>query len=56
MIRIGWPQAIYIALTLVGLVYAGIQHGRQREPRNAWHDLFGSAVAWALLWFGGFFG
>ena len=51
-----WPQAIYIALTLIGLGVAFQQHGSPKTGQhNAWATLLASAIIISLLYWGGFF-
>jgi hypothetical protein len=41
MIHIGWPQGIYLAWTVLGILCAGMQHN-QSIPRNGWGWLWRS--------------
>lgn len=52
---IGWPQIIYLALSFLAVGIALAKHGERREPWNVLHSILGSALALALLWWGGFF-
>ena len=52
----GWPQVIYIALTFMGLGVSIIKHGQPRLPHSMWTHLLAIAIAYPLLWWGGFFG
>jgi hypothetical protein len=52
---IGWPQLIYLALSVLGLGIAIAKHGQPREPYNVVHSLIAICLAWPLLWWGGFF-
>ncbi len=54
-IQLGWPQAIYIAITLLGLILAAKDHGKPREPSSFWTQLIGSGITYVLLIWGGFF-
>lgn len=55
--NIGWPQAIYFALILVGIGLELARHGQVRKPsrHNAWTTIVASLLILALLWWGGFF-
>ena len=53
---IGWPQGIYLIITLIGLIIAGIEHGKPREPGNVWYNIIATFIAILLLLWGGFFG
>lgn len=55
-IHLGWPQIIYIALSVLGLVDCTINHGKPRLPYNAWSMLSATIIYTLLLWWGGFFG
>ena len=52
---IGWPQGIYLLMTLVGLVVAVLEHGKPRKPSNVWVSLLATVIIYALLIWGGFF-
>ena len=50
------PQIIWIVLAALNLLSAATSHGKPRTGKhNFWLILFGSAMAFALLWWGGFF-
>lgn len=49
------PQLIYLALVTLGLGFAIAKHGQPRGPVNALDTLFGTAIALAILGWGGFF-
>jgi hypothetical protein len=51
----GWPQYIYLALSLLTLAaYIG-QHGKARPPYNGYSSLCDFLIGIALLTAGGFF-
>ena len=56
-LHIGWPQGIYLTLTLLGFWVIASKHG---QPRTGRYDLASSSVLTAcilaVLWWGGFFG
>ena len=54
-LHLHWPQAIYVALTLVSLAYTTINHGKPRSNENVWGYMLGVLIAYALLIWGGFF-
>lgn len=49
------PQAIWLAMTVVGLVLIARDHGKARPPQNFWIHLFAVAISFGLLLWGGFF-
>jgi len=55
--NIGWPQAIYLALVILGIGLELARHGEAKKPAryNAWTTMIGSVVVLLLLWWGGFF-
>ncbi len=55
--NIGWPQAIYLALVMLGIGLELARHGEAKKPgrHNAWATMIGSAIVLLLLWWGGFF-
>lgn len=53
---IGWPQGIYLALTLFGLGVVVAKHGKPREAYDATITTIGTALILGLLYWGGFFG
>jgi hypothetical protein len=50
-----WPQWTYLALLILSLGIAMGTHGQPRTPINAWTQFIGTLIAFALLYFGGFF-
>jgi hypothetical protein len=55
-VNLGWPQLIYLVLSLIGLYVAVSAHGTpKRGTENAWPAVAGLVISWALLWWGGFF-
>lgn len=51
-----WPQIVYVVLTLIGIGVAMEQHGKPRKGNyNFFITLAAAALAWFLLWKGGFF-
>lgn len=53
---IGWPQGIYIAITLLALMQAFAKDGEPRGPYSASSAAIGAVLGMLLLWWGGFFG
>ena len=51
----GIPQIIYMILTAFGIVVACVNHGKEREPYNAYVQLISAILVTALLAWGGFF-
>ena len=60
MSGIGWPQVIYVGLTLFSLGIAVEKHGTLRSAANSRHDAWENVVSilivYPILWWGGFFG
>jgi len=56
-VNVGWPQAIYLALTLLGLGVEISRHGEPKKPGryNAVSTLIATVVVLSLLYWGGFF-
>ena len=54
MVHIGWPQGVYLAWTLLGILGAGLLHGKVHRY-NGWSWFISSMVNLAFLWWGGFF-
>lgn len=50
-----WPQLIYLSLCVLGLGVHIAMHGKPRPPYSMWYALISIAIAWPLLWWGGFF-
>ena len=55
VLSIGWPQVVYIALTILGLGIAAAKHGQPREPYSFPTSFFATAIVFAILYWGGFF-
>ena len=51
----GVPQIIYMILTVLGIVIACVNHGKEREPYNAYIQFISAIITTALLAWGGFF-
>jgi len=56
--NIGWPQAIYLVLTIIGLGVELGRHGETKRParHNAVSTFIAAAAVLGLLYWGGFFG
>lgn len=54
--QLGVPQIIMIALMISSIVISIVNHGKDREPYNAYSALIGAVFEVALLYWGGFFG
>ena len=54
--RLGVPQIIMIALIISSIIISIVNHGKKREPYNAYTVLIGAVFEVALLYWGGFFG
>ena len=50
-----WPQLVYLALTITGVIYSTLQHGKPRTNENVWTVLIATAISLVLLYCGGFF-
>lgn len=56
MISLGWPQIVYLALTVLGMGFILAQHGRPKTGTyNFVSSLCVSLFCLWLLWMGGFF-
>lgn len=55
-INIGIPQAIWLALVVVGLIDEIVEHGKPRNPHNAYIYAISTVISFLLLYWGGFFG
>lgn len=55
-INIGVPQIIWIVLAIYGLIDETINHGKPREPHNAYIFAISVLLSFLLLYWGGFFG
>ena len=53
----GWPQALYLALVMLGIGLDLARHGEPKKParHNVWTTIVASALVLLLLWWGGFF-
>lgn len=54
--QLGVPQIIMIALMISSIVISIVNHGKKREPYNAYSALISAVLEVALLYWGGFFG
>lgn len=54
--QLGVPQIIMIALIISSIIISIVNHGKKREPYNAYSVLIGAVFEVALLYWGGFFG
>lgn len=55
-ITLGVPQIIWIVLAIYGLIDETINHGKPREPHNAYIFAISVFISFLLLYLGGFFG
>ena len=55
-ITLGIPQIIWLVMAVFGLIYEIINHGKPREPHNAYAFAIGMVISFSLLYWGGFFG
>lgn len=55
-INLGIPQIIWLVLVVLGLIYETINHGKEREPHNAYTFAVSAVISFSLLYWGGFFG
>ena len=55
-INIGIPQIIWLVMTVIGLIVEIVEHGKPREPHNAYTFAFSVVISFLLLYWGGFFG
>lgn len=55
-INLGIPQIIWLVMAVIGLIYETINHGKPREPHNAYVLAIGTVISFLLLYWGGFFG
>jgi len=53
--RLGVPQIIMIALIISSIIISIVNHGKKREPYNAYSVLIGAVFEVTLLYWGGFF-
>lgn len=54
--QLGVPQIIMVVLIISSIVISIVNHGKEREPYNAYSVLIGAVFEVALLYWGGFFG
>lgn len=54
-LHVGIPQAIYLALTVLGAGRAVIRWGKPKEGSYGAADAIASAIILGLLYWGGFF-
>lgn len=56
-IKLGAPQALWIALHLLLIVCVGILHGTDKPPAkyNVGVTILDAVLSFAWLWWGGFF-
>ena len=56
--KIGIPQAIYLALLLLGLGISLAKHGeyKRAEKYSFWTTLISDGIVLLILYYGGFFG
>lgn len=53
----GWPQVIYLALLLYGVLDATAHHGEpKRGNNNGWITMVSACISAGLMYWGGFFG
>lgn len=55
IINLGAPQIIWLVLAVLGLIYETINHGKEREPHNAYTFAVSAVISFSLLYWGGFF-
>lgn len=55
MIKLGFPQIIWLALCIAGITFTAIHHGEEREPYNVNIQIIGFLISFGLLYWGGFF-
>lgn len=55
-INIGIPQIIWLVMAIFELIYEIINHGKTREPHNAYTFAISMVISFLLLYWGGFFG
>lgn len=53
--HIGWPQAIYVFLLVVGVVVSIVKHGEPRAAHNGVERFLDAVLSVAILYWGGFF-
>lgn len=55
VIKLGFPQMIWLALCIIGITFTAIHHGEEREPYNVNIQIIGFLISSGLLYWGGFF-
>lgn len=55
-INLGIPQTIWLVTAVLGLIVEIINHGKPREPYNAYIYATSAVISFLLLYWGGFFG
>lgn len=55
-INLGIPQIIWFVLAVIGLIVEIVEHGKPREPHNAYTFAISVVISFLLLYWGGFFG
>ena len=55
-INLGIPLLIWLVLAVIGLIVEIVEHGKPREPHNAYTFAVSVVISFLLLYWGGFFG
>lgn len=55
-INLGIPQILWFVIAAFGLISEIINHGKEREPHNAYTFAISAVISFLLLYWGGFFG
>lgn len=55
-INLGIPQLIWLVFAVIRLIVEIVEHGKPREPHNAYTFAIGMVISFLLLYWGGFFG
>lgn len=55
-INLGIPQLIWLVMAVIGLIVEIVEHGKPREPHNAYIFAVSVVISFLLLYWGGFFG
>lgn len=55
-INIGIPQIIWLVMAVIGLIVEIVEHGKPREPHNAYTFAISIVISFLLLYWGCFFG
>lgn len=53
--HLGWPQALYIALTILGLGISAAKNGQPQGPHSFSTSFIASLICFGILYWGGFF-